>query len=150
MQSTSLELRERDPPPKVSPFSTASPQLGRRPSKDPSLQRRTGIALKTCPFHSAETPEVELKAQERDGFKTLFCRAYGFEPVMIRMAWEKDGRDWQAHTFRGIVAPNVDGTYYFWISVRVGPEEEGRYVCRVEHASLAEPLERTWEESGER
>ncbi|XP_078243398.1 major histocompatibility complex class I-related protein 1-like isoform X3 [Pogona vitticeps] len=96
---------------------------------------------------SSETPEVELKAQERDGFKTLFCRAYGFEPVMIRMAWKKDGRDWQAHTFRGIVAPNVDGTYYFWISVRVGPEEEGCYVCRVEHASLAEPLERTWEES---
>ncbi|XP_078243397.1 class I histocompatibility antigen, F10 alpha chain-like isoform X2 [Pogona vitticeps] len=94
-----------------------------------------------------KTPEVELKAQERDGFKTLFCRAYGFEPVMIRMAWKKDGRDWQAHTFRGIVAPNVDGTYYFWISVRVGPEEEGCYVCRVEHASLAEPLERTWEES---
>ncbi|XP_062979012.1 major histocompatibility complex class I-related gene protein-like [Elgaria multicarinata webbii] len=81
-----------------------------------------------------------------DGMETLVCRAHGFYPREIDAVWMKDGEVWVEDTFRGVVAPNSDGTYYTWLGVKIDPKDRGRYRCHVEHDGLLEPLDLAWEE----
>ncbi|NWX94685.1 HA1F protein, partial [Nothoprocta pentlandii] len=61
----------------------------------------------------------------------------------------RDGAAQDMETRRSSVAPNGDGTYHAWATIEVLPEHRAQYVCRVEHASLAEPGFYSWEpESG--
>ncbi|KAG8148251.1 putative MHC class I antigen protein [Naja naja] len=58
-----------------------------------------------------------------------------------------EGREvWVEETFRRSVAPNADGTYHYWLSIRIDPKERGRYRCHVEHDGLQEPLALALEE----
>uniref|UniRef100_A0A8C6VBM9 Ig-like domain-containing protein n=1 Tax=Naja naja TaxID=35670 RepID=A0A8C6VBM9_NAJNA len=84
---------------------------------------------------------------EVDGMESLLCRAHGFYPKEIDASWRRDGEVWLEDTLQGSVAPNSDGTYYYWLSIQIDPKERSRYRCHVEHDGLQEPLELAMEEA---
>ncbi|XP_070593172.1 BOLA class I histocompatibility antigen, alpha chain BL3-7-like [Erythrolamprus reginae] len=90
-----------------------------------------------------EPPVVTMssRTEVEDGMETHVCRVHGFYPREIDASWTRDGEVWLQDTFRGFLAPNADGTYHYWISIRVDPKERGRYRCRVEHDGLQDPLD---------
>ncbi|XP_029142552.1 class I histocompatibility antigen, F10 alpha chain-like [Protobothrops mucrosquamatus] len=90
-----------------------------------------------------EPPEVTMssKLEVEDGMETHVCRLDGFYPREIDASWTRDGEVWLQDTLRGSVAPNADGTFHAWLSIRIDPKERGRYRCHVEHDGLQEPLD---------
>ncbi|XP_070792420.1 class I histocompatibility antigen, F10 alpha chain-like [Pituophis catenifer annectens] len=119
-------------------------------------QRFTGYLESTCQewlqkndhyrsksFLRKERPVVVMssRTEAEDGMETHVCRIHGFHPKEIDASWRRDGEVWEEETFRGFLAPNMDGTYYYWISIQIDPKERDRYRCHVEHDSLPEPLE---------
>ncbi|XP_053145455.1 major histocompatibility complex class I-related gene protein-like [Hemicordylus capensis] len=94
-----------------------------------------------------ETPTVKVTRKVGlDGIETLLCRAYGFYPKEIDATWKKDGEIWEQETLRGGVTPNLDGTFYTWLSTELDPKEKDHYQCHVEHDGLLEPLVLGWED----
>ncbi|XP_061476651.1 class I histocompatibility antigen, F10 alpha chain-like [Rhineura floridana] len=94
-----------------------------------------------------EPPVVKVTRQAHsDGMETLICQAHGFYPREIDANWRKDGEVWEEGTFRGVVAPNSDGTYHALVGIKINPKDRDCYRCHVEHDSLQEPLEVAWEE----
>ncbi|KGL87058.1 Class I histocompatibility antigen, F10 alpha chain, partial [Charadrius vociferus] len=91
-----------------------------------------------------EPPMVRVSGKEAYGTLTLRCRAYGFYPRPITVSWLKDGEVRDQETEWGSIVPNSDGTYYTWASIDALPEEKDKYRCRVEHASLPEPVLYAW------
>ncbi|XP_058022389.1 class I histocompatibility antigen, F10 alpha chain-like isoform X1 [Ahaetulla prasina] len=125
-------------------------------------QRFTGYLESTCmewlqknnrygskSFLRKEPPVVTMssRTEVEDGMETHICRIRGFYPKEIDASWRRDGEVWEVGTYRGFLAPNSDGTYYYWISIRIDAKERGRYRCYVEHDSLQEPLELALKES---
>ncbi|XP_013918851.1 PREDICTED: major histocompatibility complex class I-related gene protein-like [Thamnophis sirtalis] len=90
-----------------------------------------------------ETPKVTVssRTEVEDGMETHICRVDGFYPREIDASWTRDGEVWLQDTLHGFVAPNSDGTYHFWLSIRIDPKERSRYRCHVEHDGLQEPLD---------
>ncbi|XP_025033111.1 class I histocompatibility antigen, F10 alpha chain-like, partial [Python bivittatus] len=76
-----------------------------------------------------------------DGTETHVCRVDGFYPKEIDASWRRDGEVWLQDNSRGSVAPNADGTYHYWLSIRIIPKERDHYRCHVEHDSLQEPVD---------
>ncbi|XP_061476699.1 major histocompatibility complex class I-related gene protein-like isoform X2 [Rhineura floridana] len=94
-----------------------------------------------------EPPVVKVTHQvDADDMETLFCQAHGFYPKEIDANWRKDGKVWVEDTFRGVVAPNSDGTYHALLGVKIDPKDRDRYRCHVEHDGLKKPLKVAWEE----
>ncbi|XP_026550030.1 HLA class I histocompatibility antigen, alpha chain F-like [Notechis scutatus] len=73
--------------------------------------------------------------------ETHICWVHGFYPREIDAFWTRDGEVWLQDTLHKSVAPNADGTYHYWLSIRIDPKERGRYRCHVEHDGLLEPLD---------
>ncbi|KAG8148222.1 putative MHC class I antigen protein [Naja naja] len=92
-----------------------------------------------------EPPGVTVrgKTEVEDGMETHVCRLDGFYPKEIDASWRRDGEVWLEETFHGSLAPNADGTYHSWLSIRIDPKEKGR--CH-EHDGLQEPLDLALEE----
>ncbi|XP_032065679.1 H-2 class I histocompatibility antigen, Q9 alpha chain-like isoform X3 [Thamnophis elegans] len=90
-----------------------------------------------------ETPKVTVssRTEVEDGMEMHICRVDGFYPREIDASWRRDGEVWLEETFHGSVAPNADGTYHYWLSIRIDPKERSRYRCHVEHDGLQEPLD---------
>ncbi|XP_063152378.1 major histocompatibility complex class I-related gene protein-like isoform X2 [Candoia aspera] len=90
-----------------------------------------------------ETPVVTVssRTEAEEGMETHVCRVDGFYPKEIDASWRRDGEVWLQDTLRGSVAPNADGTFHYWLSVRIDPKERGRYRCHVEHDGLQEPVD---------
>ncbi|XP_070593189.1 major histocompatibility complex class I-related gene protein-like isoform X2 [Erythrolamprus reginae] len=90
-----------------------------------------------------EPPVVTMssRTEVEDGMETHVCRVHGFYPREIDASWTRDGEVWLQDTFHGFLAPNADGTYHYWISIRIDPKERGRYRCHVEHDGLQDPLD---------
>uniref|UniRef100_A0A670ZCE0 Ig-like domain-containing protein n=1 Tax=Pseudonaja textilis TaxID=8673 RepID=A0A670ZCE0_PSETE len=90
-----------------------------------------------------EPPEVTVNSRTEadDGMETHVCRLDGFYPREIDASWRRDGEVWLEETFHGFLVPNADGTYHYWLSIRIDPKERGRYRCHVEHDGLPEPLD---------
>ncbi|XP_061476649.1 H-2 class I histocompatibility antigen, Q9 alpha chain-like [Rhineura floridana] len=94
-----------------------------------------------------EPPVVKVTRQvDADDMETLFCQAHGFYPKEIDANWRKDGKVWVEDTFRGVVAPNSDGTYHALLGVKIDPKDRDRYWCHVEHDGLEKSLKVAWEE----
>ncbi|XP_015283587.1 PREDICTED: H-2 class I histocompatibility antigen, Q10 alpha chain-like [Gekko japonicus] len=94
-----------------------------------------------------ERPVVRVARNKgHDGQETLICHLYGFYPKVIYATWMKDREHRTLDTFTEGSLPNLDGTYYTWLSIEVDPKERDLYRCHVEHHSLAEPLDLAWEE----
>uniref|UniRef100_A0ABM5FF02 Class I histocompatibility antigen, F10 alpha chain-like isoform X2 n=1 Tax=Pogona vitticeps TaxID=103695 RepID=A0ABM5FF02_9SAUR len=93
-----------------------------------------------------EAPVVKvMKKGDYDGMEMLVCQAYGFYPRDIDAVWTKDGEVWVQDTFHRTVAPNSDGTYHAWLSIRIDPKDSDRYRCHIDHNGLQEPLDLAWE-----
>ncbi|XP_060549468.1 H-2 class I histocompatibility antigen, Q9 alpha chain-like [Pantherophis guttatus] len=90
-----------------------------------------------------ETPKVTVssRTEVEDGMETHICQVHGFYPREIDASWTRDGEVWEEDTLHEPVAPNADGTYHYWISVKIDPKERDRYRCHVDHDSLQEPLD---------
>ncbi|XP_061477041.1 major histocompatibility complex class I-related gene protein-like [Rhineura floridana] len=89
-----------------------------------------------------DPPTVKVtRMAGQDGLETLICQAYGFYPKEIDTTWRKDREVLEQETIRRDVAPNSDGTYYAWLSIRIDPEDKDHYWCHVEHDGLLEPLD---------
>ncbi|XP_026549809.1 major histocompatibility complex class I-related gene protein-like, partial [Notechis scutatus] len=90
-----------------------------------------------------EPPGVTVrgKTEVEDGMETHVCRLDGFYPREIDAFWTRDRLVWLQDTLHGSVAPNADGTYHYWLSIRIDPKERGRYQCHVKHDGLQEPLD---------
>ncbi|XP_060541704.1 major histocompatibility complex class I-related gene protein-like isoform X2 [Pantherophis guttatus] len=90
---------------------------------------------------------VSSKMEMEDGMETHVCRVDGFYPREIDASWKRDGEVWLQDTHHGPVAPNADGTYHYWLSIRIDPKERDRYQCHVEHDGLQDPLDVAIKES---
>ncbi|XP_026547001.1 class I histocompatibility antigen, F10 alpha chain-like [Notechis scutatus] len=91
-----------------------------------------------------EPPEATVergKTEVEDGMETHICQVHGFYPREIDAFWTRDGEVWLQDTLHKSVAPNADGTYHYWLSIRIDPKERGRYRCHVEHDGLPKPLD---------
>ncbi|XP_032065691.1 major histocompatibility complex class I-related gene protein-like [Thamnophis elegans] len=110
------------------------------------LRKFLGYGKET--FARKELPTVKVtRSMDPSGLlETLVCQAFGFYPKEINATWRRDGLIWEEETFWKSIAPNSDGTYHAWLSIRINPKERDRYRCHVEHASLAEPLLVGWKE----
>ncbi|KAG8148246.1 putative MHC class I antigen protein [Naja naja] len=78
-------------------------------------------------LQSTEPPGVTVvrgKTEVEDGMET-HARLDGFYPREIDASWTRDGEVWEEETFHGSLAPNVDGTYHYWLSIRIDPKERG-------------------------
>ncbi|XP_061476648.1 patr class I histocompatibility antigen, alpha chain E-like isoform X4 [Rhineura floridana] len=95
---------------------------------------------------TGEPPVVKVMRKADYGMETLVCWAHGFHHREIDANWKKDGEVWEEGTFRRDVAPNSDGTYHAWLSIKIDPKDRDRYRCHVEHDSLPETLDLAWEE----
>ncbi|XP_070591729.1 class I histocompatibility antigen, F10 alpha chain-like isoform X1 [Erythrolamprus reginae] len=120
------------------------------------MHRFTGFLESTCPdwlekndhygSNSSlrkEPPMVKMssRTEPEDGMEIHICEPYGFYPREIDAFWMRDGEVWLQDTFHKSVAPNADGTYHYWLSIRIDPKERDRYRCHVEHDGLPEPLD---------
>ncbi|XP_026546306.1 major histocompatibility complex class I-related gene protein-like [Notechis scutatus] len=81
-----------------------------------------------------------------DRLEVLICQAFGFYPKEIRATWRRDREVCKYEAFHRNVAPNSDGTYYVWLSIKIDPKERDRFRCHLEHEGLQEPLVLAWEE----
>ncbi|XP_032065708.1 major histocompatibility complex class I-related gene protein-like [Thamnophis elegans] len=104
--------------------------------------------LEKCLFYRnetlmrTETPVVTVnsRTEVEDGMEMHICQIYGFYPREINASWRRNEDIWLKNTLHGSVAPNADGTYHYWLSIRIDPKERGCYECYVEHDGLQEPL----------
>uniref|UniRef100_A0A8C6VD34 Ig-like domain-containing protein n=1 Tax=Naja naja TaxID=35670 RepID=A0A8C6VD34_NAJNA len=87
------------------------------------------------PVISAEPIVTVTSKAEIIQTETHICRVDGFFPKDINATWRKDGEIWLQDTLYGLVVPNSDGTYHFWIN----PGERNHFQCHVEHDSLKSP-----------
>ncbi|XP_007444998.2 major histocompatibility complex class I-related gene protein-like [Python bivittatus] len=111
------------------------------------LKRYLSFRKETLLRTEAPVVTVSSKTEADDGMETHVCRVDGFYPKEIDAAWRRDGEVWRQDTFRGFVAPNADGTYHYWLSIRIDPQERDRYRCHVEHDSLWKPVDKALKES---
>ncbi|KAG8127413.1 hypothetical protein E2320_014336, partial [Naja naja] len=84
---------------------------------------------------------VTRRVEAEDGKETHICRVHGFYPRAVNASWTRDGEVWLQDTIHGSVAPNADGTYHYWLSIQIDPEERGHYRCHMEHDGLQESLD---------
>uniref|UniRef100_A0A8C3HEG2 Ig-like domain-containing protein n=1 Tax=Chrysemys picta bellii TaxID=8478 RepID=A0A8C3HEG2_CHRPI len=137
-------------------------QVTKRKWGDSDIQYRKRYQEQTCVEwlrkyleHGKETlqrrerPAVRVTGRDAPGGPTtLSCRAHGFYPRDIALSWLRKGESSEQKTWRGGVLPNGDGTYHAWATVEIDPRERDLYSCRVEHESLAQPLDTAWGEAG--
>ncbi|XP_044288564.1 RLA class I histocompatibility antigen, alpha chain 11/11-like isoform X2 [Varanus komodoensis] len=98
-----------------------------------------------------EPPKVKVTRRAGPGStETLTCHAQGFYPRRIDVKWSRDKEVWVQESSRGVLAPNSDGTFYFWLGIEIDPAERQHFWCHVEHETLPEPVIKTWEDPTER
>lgn len=104
-----------------------------RPPSGSRAWPRASLAL--C-FLPTVPPAVNVtRSQNSEGMVHLTCRAFGFFPRNISVAWFQDeepmNRD--ALESRGVL-PDGNGTYYTWETIIIPQGEEQRVKCLVGHS----------------
>ncbi|XP_070792426.1 major histocompatibility complex class I-related gene protein-like [Pituophis catenifer annectens] len=106
-----------------------------------SLEKYLSYGKETLLRTDPPVVTVSSKMEMEDGMEMHVCRVDGFYPREIDASWKRKGEVWEEETFHGSVAPNADGTYHYWLSIRIDPKERDRYQCHVEHDGLQDPLD---------
>ncbi|XP_058023754.1 major histocompatibility complex class I-related gene protein-like [Ahaetulla prasina] len=142
---------------------TAQPQAQKVKEKweeDPGWSRRNKIYLETCSKQLQSYLSYSKEALQRieppvgkvmhktasDKVKVLICQAFGFYPKEIQAIWRRGEEECKYETLHRNVAPNLDGTYYVWLSIEIDPKERDLFSCHIKHDSLQEPLVLSWKE----
>ncbi|KAJ8377876.1 hypothetical protein AAFF_G00250270 [Aldrovandia affinis] len=91
---------------------------------------------------------VTMPGTSRYGAQTLVaCHVMGFYPRDIKVTWLRGG----AETIEGVTSTdtlaNGDWSYQLHSYLELRPRQWERVSCRVQHSSLPEPLEVTWDTS---
>ncbi|XP_043305998.1 MHC class I polypeptide-related sequence B-like isoform X1 [Cervus canadensis] len=94
------------------------------------LESWTGFMERTVP------PAVNVtRSQDSEGMVHLTCRAFGFFPRNISVAWFRDEEpmSWDTQESGGVL-PDGNGTYYTWETIIIPQGEEQRVKCLVGHS----------------
>uniref|UniRef100_A0A087X4P8 Ig-like domain-containing protein n=1 Tax=Poecilia formosa TaxID=48698 RepID=A0A087X4P8_POEFO len=77
----------------------------------------------------------------------LVCRVYDFYPKTIKVRWLRDGQEVTSDVTTTDEMEDGDWYYQVHSTLEYTPRSGERISCRVEHASLKEPLVTDWEPS---
>nr|CAI9704395.1 unnamed protein product [Rangifer tarandus platyrhynchus] len=93
------------------------------------LESWTGFMERTV------SPAVNVtRHHDSEGMVHLTCRAFGFFPRNISVAWFRDEEPMSRDALdSGGVQPDGNGTYYTWETITVPQGEEQQVKCLVEH-----------------
>ncbi|XP_064407838.1 SLA class II histocompatibility antigen, DQ haplotype C beta chain-like [Latimeria chalumnae] len=75
----------------------------------------------------------------------LVCYVTGFFPSKITVTWLRNGKEVDSHVTSSELLRNGDWTYQIHVFLEMTPKSGDVYTCRVEHSSLDNPVELTWE-----
>uniref|UniRef100_A0A671UPA8 Ig-like domain-containing protein n=1 Tax=Sparus aurata TaxID=8175 RepID=A0A671UPA8_SPAAU len=93
-------------------------------------------------------PSVSLssfKAVDSKHPSTLICSAYKFFPKQIRVTWLRNGKEVTSDVTSTEEMPNGGWLYQIHTVLEYTPRLGETITCKVEHASLMEPLLYEWE-----
>ncbi|XP_038134053.1 rano class II histocompatibility antigen, A beta chain-like [Cyprinodon tularosa] len=77
----------------------------------------------------------------------LVCRVYDFYPKTIKVSWLRDGQEITSGVTSTEELPDGDWYYQIHSNLEYQPRSGEKISCRVEHASLKEPLITDWDPS---
>ncbi|XP_038132780.1 SLA class II histocompatibility antigen, DQ haplotype D beta chain-like [Cyprinodon tularosa] len=121
----------------------------KRAQKELFCQHNAGVWYRNILNKSGE-PSVTLRAMKlpAGGHPALLtCGVYGFYPKPIRVSWLRDGQEVTADVTS--TEEHSDGGWLYQVHSKMEytPRSGEKISCRVEHASLKEPLIKDWDPS---
>uniref|UniRef100_A0A671UNG8 Ig-like domain-containing protein n=1 Tax=Sparus aurata TaxID=8175 RepID=A0A671UNG8_SPAAU len=99
-------------------------------------------------YEESVEPSVSLssfKAVDSKHPSTLICSAYKFFPKQIRVTWLRNGKEVTSDVTSTEEMPNGGWLYQIHTVLEYTPRLGETITCKVEHASLMEPLLYEWE-----
>nr|BAJ53018.1 MHC class II beta chain 2 [Gallus gallus] len=100
-----------------------------------TVQRSVEPKVRVSALQSGSLPETDR----------LACYVTGFYPPEIEVKWFLNGREETERVVSTDVMQNGDWTYQVLVVLETVPRRGDSYVCRVEHASLRQPISQAWE-----
>nr|ADB92630.1 MHC class IIb antigen [Meleagris gallopavo] len=100
-----------------------------------TVQRSVEPKVRVSALQSGSLPETDR----------LACYVTGFYPPEIEVKWFLNGREEAERVVSTDVMQNGDWTYQVLVVLETVPRRGDSYVCRVEHASLRQPVSQPWE-----
>ncbi|POI18745.1 hypothetical protein CIB84_017511, partial [Bambusicola thoracicus] len=100
-----------------------------------TVQRSVEPKVRVSALQSGSLPESDR----------LACYVTGFYPPEIEVKWFQNGREETERVVSTDVMQNGDWTYQVLVVLEAVPRRGDSYVCRVEHASLRQPISQAWE-----
>ncbi|KAM9701175.1 H-2 class II histocompatibility antigen, E-S beta chain-like [Menidia menidia] len=123
------------------------PQM--RAEKERYCQHNIGIDYDNVLDKSVE-PSVRLYSTTPPAGRhpsMLVCRVYDFYPKNIRVSWLRDGREQTSDVTSTEEMEDGDWYYQLHSHLEYTPRSGEKISCKVEHASLKEPLITDWDPS---
>uniref|UniRef100_H3A4I8 Ig-like domain-containing protein n=1 Tax=Latimeria chalumnae TaxID=7897 RepID=H3A4I8_LATCH len=93
-------------------------------------------------------PQVKItptKGMSSSHPNMLVCYVTGFFPSKIAVTWLRNGKEVNSHVTSSELLQDGDWTYQIHVFLEMTLKSGDVYTCRVEHSSLPDPLELTWE-----
>ncbi|MEQ2303728.1 hypothetical protein AMECASPLE_019902 [Ameca splendens] len=121
----------------------------RKAQKETYCQHNIGIWYQNALSKSVE-PTVRLYSRAPPAGShpaMLVCRVYNFYPKQIKVSWLRDGREVTSDVTTTDEMQNGDWYYQVHSTLEYTPRSGEKISCRVEHASLKEPLITDWSPS---
>nr|ABU89000.1 MHC class II beta [Gallus gallus] len=100
-----------------------------------TVQRSVEPKVRVSALQSGSLPETDR----------LACYVTGFYPPEIEVKWFLNGREETERVVSTDVMQNGDWPYQALVVLETVPRRGDSYVCRVEHASLRQPISQAWE-----
>ncbi|XP_032094608.1 H-2 class II histocompatibility antigen, E-S beta chain-like [Thamnophis elegans] len=106
-----------------------------------ALQRNSVVGRRAKPTVTISPTKMEPDSPNI----ILLCTATGFYPVEIEIQWLKNGQPEKEGVAYGEELQNGDWTYQLMVMLETQPQRGDVYTCKVEHASLKDPITVEWE-----